>query len=372
MNYKNLKKNVPILELYFGISLALLVLTNLRIFGKIGFGEILCALSLLVLFFKKEKSSNLSGNFHIVFLYLLFISFPLTVIRFVFGFSGQIPQDILAFFLSFGFVYALIKSNLDFGYFFKVYILALLFIIIVAYAFDFDFAWYGGVRFTGGAKNPNQLALFLVAGLIFLQVTDWRLVFKILISALFIFFGIESKSDAFSVFLITSIFGLAFYPFFRIQPIVTIFISFACLVLLYLYAYGYINEFIIDFMYSADVEAARLVLAKNGILAWLNDPGTLILGNGFGAFSGFDSFQGTEAHNTYIDLLSQIGLIGLICVFWGTPKNIVEALKIKPSLGIIFIAFLVFITFHYSGRQPIFWVLILTLPYLNYYLSRKI
>jgi hypothetical protein len=98
--------------------------------------------------------------------------------------------------------------------------------------------------------------------------------------------------------------------------------------------------------------ATRSTLAWHGLLAWSVSPW---VGWGPGAFSGehfpFESF---EAHNSWVDWATNAGLLGLLAYLQLVVRHghgLSKQRRLAP-----FLALLVFSTFQYTFRQPIFWM----------------
>jgi len=104
----------------------------------------------------------------------------------------------------------------------------------------------------------------------------------------------------------------------------------------------------------------RIALLKNSIEAWKLSP---IFGLGPGAHSGLEGpFGGKESHNSFMDLLTNTGIVGVIAflvlmawVAYGTFR----LGDIYGFLGLIVLT--IFATGHLMIRHPIFWFLVISL-----------
>jgi len=230
----------------------------------------------------------------------------------------------------------------------------------IVYAENFD-------RFSGLSQNPNQLALYLlpvpffsVIAYVFGKKNRWSLMAEITLiviinalvlgKALFIGWGLS----LIFIFIIGNVwFGNI--QVFKVKFLLRIFFSVTALIasvpvffLLYSGAIAGSQE---------DQGSIRIQLWENGIKAWTD---SFFLGHGPGHYSGLDyPYEGMESHNLLIDWLSSYGLFGssvLIALFvW-------LFIYFYKQRAWIIIALLITImiqsTFHFYGRQPLFWLLL--------------
>lgn len=100
----------------------------------------------------------------------------------------------------------------------------------------------------------------------------------------------------------------------------------------------------------------RVTLWVNGIKAVTY---SLWVGNGPGHYSGFEGpFQNKEAHNTLIDWATQTGILGtgLLLGYWVWILRKHARVGNTAAIGLI-IGLGAFALFHYTLRQPLFWLL---------------
>ena len=104
---------------------------------------------------------------------------------------------------------------------------------------------------------------------------------------------------------------------------------------------------------SGDQDTDREILWQNGIVAWQYRP---IFGNGAGAWSGLGPFQAVEAHNSFIDWLSMVGLIGAAPLAYCTLSlfRLNFRQHVVSITGII--ALMTFFLFHFVFRLPPVWL----------------
>ena len=86
------------------------------------------------------------------------------------------------------------------------------------------------------------------------------------------------------------------------------------------------------------------MLYKHGLLAALNSP---VVGLGAGVFSGISGpLQQFESHNTFIDLMTNGGIILSALFYYPFIRAIVSLYKDNPYKSAVITAFLAFTLFH--------------------------
>ncbi|HEY5622243.1 MAG TPA: O-antigen ligase family protein [Gammaproteobacteria bacterium] len=234
--------------------------------------------------------------------------------------------------------------------------------------------WYQAIRFRGWSENPNQLALMLLALPFFCvwayQRTESgsRRLWIAACLGISLIAGALSLSEALYLAWGAS-FGLCFLAWFASYyrsparsplsamwrnvtlPSVLIGVCIAVVVPLVVRAV----EIAAAIYAIGNQGSTRLAVWRHGFEAALYSP---LFGLGPGAYSGTTGpFQGSEAHSTFIDVLSQAGLLGLtaylmLLIFVG------RRLVASRELAFVgaFSALVIFSCFHYVLRQPIFWL----------------
>lgn len=229
---------------------------------------------------------------------------------------------------------------------------------------------YFDVRFTGLAQNPNQTALLalgtlnvLVISLLRFEQNDRIMRWMILATIpLTLVYGLATLSDALLVALpVWGLFtGLLLLERMQVKRWVAIvigivFVAVFTLVLAILMPglFGLIGSGIQDQLATGSQDTDRQLLWRHGLQAFSE---SVWVGNGPGAWSGFGGpYQGQEAHNSFIDWLSITGVLGLF------PVLIVLAglARTDPRFRLVraagFFTLVVFATFHFTFRLPIFW-----------------
>ena len=101
----------------------------------------------------------------------------------------------------------------------------------------------------------------------------------------------------------------------------------------------------------------RVTLWRHGMEAVSMSPA---FGWGPGAHSGFETpFEGTESHNSYIDLAAQAGLpvaLGVIALCGLAMAFATRSGAVPIALGLLSLAVLA--VFHNLLRQPVFWFML--------------
>jgi O-antigen ligase len=241
--------------------------------------------------------------------------------------------------------------------------------------------WYGGVRFAGWAKNPNQMALFALTmpflGWFLMQQTQGPFRKTVYVAAIggAIALGLASMSDALRVAWVGTLGTVGGILWLR--SIVEgrgrfLFIPYI-LVPLTVTSFGVV--FGEDFVLKAQEVMQRIyeegeqgekrfTLWLYGLQAIRQSP---LVGFGPGAYSGmFGPFGGSEAHNSYIDWGMSTGVLGILLHVGLFAWCALRALRAGSlSLFAIVEALAIFSLFGYSLRQPIYWlmlVLVLAFP----------
>lgn len=352
-------------------AISLVLQTNYRLSEEIGVGEIGLALfvtfAIASCFATPAKTPTLSEHPLpvLTLLYLLAIVLPVTALNAFYQTYGIEFRDLLAYLLCALTTFALATQESRTR---EIALLTLgitLAMVSLQYLFgEVNDAWYATTRFTGGAKNPNQLALYIVCLTLFAAIYIDKPLMKSVSIGILVFFGLASQSDAFlaylamtvGIFLLTLIVPSRY--FLLVAPM--------SLLVLLIVGIWFLND-IADMLGTqwagADQGGSRLTLYINGIKAWLDSPLTFVLGNGAGNFSGLHApFQGWEAHNTPIDTLTIGGLLGLVAIYFFPVKCAIDIYRLDQK--VIFactVGLIVFSFFHLVIRHPIFWIAIFVL-----------
>ncbi|TDL76477.1 O-antigen ligase family protein [Peribacillus frigoritolerans] len=387
---KKLQKKVSFSVIWFSAGLILSTATQLRIPGSpIGPGEIILLLWMMMTFtiqfkyrgiFITSLSRKLVPFWFFMFLCLFIgtmVSIYLGVLVPGFGrtFLAYLFSSLLFIVLSFEKnwktqVLMIAKITVS------VTVSVLLFLLIFNPRYStigpID-SWNGSIRFLGWSKNPNQVAMnvtiFLYMSLYLSSIakTSLRKAWYISLSAACVWIGIETKSDAMSVAL-SSGFVILFISFWIrkaadtqigywsgawLKVLLPALLCFTAVIFSPLIYQG-LKQDIAAISEEGDQGEHRFILWENGIKAIESSP---LFGLGPGAYSGEDApFQGMEAHNTFIDMGMNVGLVG-ICLFLGFLCWIGYLLIIKKEFilftGLVTVIF--YTLFHFTLRHPMFW-----------------
>ena len=362
------------LEVIIGLCLALILQTNYRIFGEsIGLGEIGLAASIayiMILHVIHPPKSNIHRRYLLswcLLSYLLAVLLPVTAINVLFETPGTSFRDFLAYLLSAILLINLTSDRINVSIIACSVVVCTLVLISLQFFFGGDTAYYHSTRFTGGAKNPNQLALYMCCCLLLTVIFIKKKFIKLPLIAAIIFFGFKSESDAFTVALALTFIALALAnlvsrEYSTISLTIVISAVLLCLAIVVLFFFE-LAAYLEQQWAAADEGGARKALYINGLGAWLSSPPTFFIGNGAGSFSGItESFQDSEAHNTPIDTLAMGGILGLFCFYYFPIKYIINAYSLNQrivfscAVGLICFSF-----FHFVARHPIFWFSIFAL-----------
>jgi hypothetical protein len=235
-------------------------------------------------------------------------------------------------------------------------------------------------RFRGWSENSNALALLCVAVAVlplYVAETATRTAPRILAWGLCIlplYVGVLTKSDSFTLFLVTAgplLVLLKLWTWIRsIDRQLTYRGAFAGLSLLVL---PLILAGAASAVATADVSIGRAVTEvyednhqgderlKLWREAWRRGINSGMLGLGPGAHILDSKFKrqpppNFEAHNTFLDLFTQGGLLSIVVFLWLTATAFLAAVRAHVvSLSALLCGLLVFGMFHLIVRHPIFW-----------------
>lgn len=350
-------------EFTAGASLAFVLLTGSRFAPGIGIGEIGLSISVLVGILRSI------GNGKFLFyddawrlpvyalVYISLILFPITLVGVLAETPGTSMRDWFAYALSLIFVLSLRVGRADASFIGRAFLCTLAVILLYQYLYGGSLVWFSN-RFTGGAKNPNQLALYCACAALVSIVAFERYWWRIISIGYFLVFGLLAKSDAYHAALAVVVALGAVSGVISRRHILSfgLLISLGAVVLVSAYG-GVLDGFLGGEWKGADEGGERATLYVHGLMAWLHSPLSFFLGNGAGNFSGISrAFGGSEAHDTPIDLLTIGGLVGVIVLYWYPLRFAFQA---YASRRVILLAFygglLIFSLFHFVARQPVWW-----------------
>ena len=350
-------------ETFLGIGLGLGYLTSLRFIGKVGLSEIMILISIIILLSKNYKvffiyKRNLENYIKIYILFALILQLPLvTLTTFLVTDYASDPKYVISFIM--GGVLAFLLSNASQFNEFNFSKLTLFFFYTFVGTNLITFIFFPSLmevaRYTGGAENPNQLAVYATSLSLLLIIYQRKL--AIIGLPAIVWIVILTKSDNFllTVYL-TIIFYLVFVFFFHSTHKFSLRVIFF-LIISTLVSSVLINVYsdeLLELWLVADTGNFRTTLMRNGLEVVSQSP---IIGWGAGSFSGYRPFGTYEAHSTPIDLAMQLGIIFPILFYGIMIVAMFRKIMDKEYLVAAFIVgFIVSGLFHFTARHFTFWV----------------
>ncbi|WP_222705313.1 O-antigen ligase family protein [Bacillus marasmi] len=317
---------ILMMVLFFGF-------TSLR-FGGFGIGEIIllffCILQLI-----GQRSIVLSIEKHLFSLfwisYLFVISIGYCVNRF-FDINPQFVSFdyqayIVVLFLCFTFEtlfkessFVHLYSIIRFIYFIGLAMIGVLFILFLEgyrVLFGYYITYAGSDIFSPFANDYHQFAYF-VAPLPFIGLyiftKENNFIIKILAVLgvlLSVDIGLATTSStlvaAWILALLVLVISMITFGLKRLRDDASLLLVLLCIgSFILLFNYEKIFVIIQDFFYADSNGGSRLTIWTNAMKAWLHSP---VFGLGPGSFSGEHVFDGYEAHNTFLQILTQGGVV---------------------------------------------------------------
>jgi hypothetical protein len=234
---------------------------------------------------------------------------------------------------------------------------------VLQYRYGGVAAWFGTIRFSAGANNPNQAAIYILVASI-LTCRCFRLIIAVPILLLLGFFGYATKSDA---LIVSAIFTTIISSVLALVPRRHTFLAFNLLFVAGVVFLGVNFETyssrLAESWGAADIGNSRFALYMNGIRAWLDTPFNFFLGHGVGSLSGvIGPFYGMESHNTFIEILCVGGIVGFFLVGRLLLTLIITSLRTLQFFSVATITGLaIFALFHVVFRTPCYWYCIATI-----------
>lgn len=356
-----MKIRMPSKYILLGTGLALMLQTNFRFAGPVGAGELL---AVAFIFLKLAQHALLGREMvmrrpdTLTLQYLSIICLivaPATLLSSALNVPGTNMRDLLAYGFVCAVLLALPQSRRDMTAMIAAFLFVTYATIIAQYLVGGSAAYYSS-RFTGGAKNPNQLGLYLVASVVLVTYLP-NLWVRVGVISLAMFFGVASSSDAF----LAAAFGasvisvmLRVFPPRAVLYVMPVLFLMAYIALIYS---GWLDLFN-PLWAQADEGGARISLYLSAIQAWTDSIFSVVFGFGAGSYSGLDGpFQEAEAHNTVLDMATVAGIFGLflfpLIPLWMVMDSLSKKFRFVPA---VLMALIAFGLFHFVGRQPVFWV----------------
>jgi hypothetical protein len=369
----------------FAFAVTFILQSSMRFLPGVGLGEILLLLviasSIYASILSPERLPKLNDAVfpYSINFYVFTILFLITALNFYLQTIGTSFRDFIAYALSGLMLFALAlhkEKTMDIA---KLVVHFSVLLIALQYFFgdqtNFDIKENDPLsfqRFKAGANNPNQLALYLVCLITISLLVVENKYLKFFYYILFTYFGLLTFSDALLAFLavsITSYFFLLVIPKRHIYVGITgyLFLLISLLSLFFDQSFNFLSEQFNE----RDQGNARFILYWNGLLAWIDNPISIIFGNGAGNYSGLYGPYGLfEAHSGPIDTLAMGGLVGLLILFFYPIRFIYQAFIMQEKLLFsLLLGLSFFCLFHFLIRHPIYWF---TLFVVYTYIDQKL
>lgn len=231
----------------------------------------------------------------------------------------------------------------------------------VDYEFEFE-------RFSFLSNNPNQFALFLAIPLAFSvssMVGKGRLNFNHICFFGFVFaLMVASVSKALILSSMTFFLVCGFYSLIvknrnQASYFAKILKAFILLLSASLIIYASKLTYVGIAMPGSQIGQGdtRVRLWENGVSAWMD---AFTFGNGPGHFSGYEApYDGYEAHNFFIDFAASYGATGLFLFILFIFSIIFPVFRSRNVFAVALIFINLFLSlFHFYGRQPVFWIIL--------------
>jgi hypothetical protein len=357
---------------FFGVFLALASQTKYRFLGPVGIGEIGLALIVPASFLiktgvRESQSLHRWGVFAILYIFCVLV--PVSLIHAASPNSAVYNielsnrfREIVSLLLG---VLVFLWSIKFYNYRFvsaQAFVVTVIVLIILQYRFGGDAAWFGTIRFSGGANNPNQIAIYILVASI---LTFWcfRPIVAVPLLILLGYFGYATMSDALiaaAILTTVIVVALVFVP--RRHTFLAFNLLFVGGVVFLGLNFEKYAARLTESWAEADIGNSRFALYSNGISAWLDTPFDFFLGHGVGSLSGMiGPFYGMESHNTFIEILCVGGILGFLIVVRLFLEVMVTSLRTLQLFPIAtFTGLAVFAFFHVVFRTPCYWFCIAT------------
>jgi O-antigen ligase len=360
-------------------SILSLALTSLRLNDNVGVGELIIVLSFFyyMLHIKKINRSGEFSNpnkFIFSFFVLLLCGFIYTSFFIKELHTEEYFTNAIRTFIAYLFSIAnafllcqIINSERDFLYLIKSIILYFNLVIGVSFLLlfpQFIESIFSPIRFYGFSKNPNQLASLgiVVPFLIFYlrQNKDISFYYTLFSIIIVILLAVVVKSDALFYALIFSGCAYTLLNFKNLKFEKKVFFFFIIIYIFFNYIYEALFSYVLKTNTEGDQSDVRYLLWNNALEGLLHSP---ILGFGPGSFSGLTGpFEGAESHNTFIDLFTNVGLIGLLLFLFFLYRIFFKLYILNENfLLLTLLSITIFSVFHNILRHPLYWIVVFSL-----------
>jgi len=363
-------------------------LTSLRIY-KIGPAELLIFIWSIIIIFcslRKKKEKSIFWGFWLRFMFLLFIGFLIAMLKDATN-SGWILDSLTYLFFT-SFIYALTIYCKNKGSNELIKILMKVFVISgIFYSFLYCYGtfinasflgldlWYGESRFTAGAMNPHQFA-YLAGPMVFVGLFliknkkegKVKTLLLIILIVLFLLMSLATQSSTLiAVFFLQACVFIYLSAVTDRNPKIRILkiLIFTCILAIFMVTfYERINNEFWSWVSSDENGLGRFELLAYAIESFNISP---IFGLGPGGHVWtYDGIM--ESHNTYMELLLNSGILGLLN-YLILVISILAIIK-KDKYAVLIVTFFVFYGFGgYALRRPMLWFLVIFIVYI--FLNKK-
>lgn len=354
-------------DLLLIVGLCLAPMTGLRIW-KVGPAELLCFIWGLRYFPKRIYRINSITRFFCTFLGAMLIG---TIIGYIIAPNELVLNDwftwIFLTYIALAMYEGLIEYDLEYNekllncfcFISAIWYLVLyLYSIYVSKSFLGAPLWYIGVRYTGGAQNPHQVAV-LMCGITFCflrNIIKKRLIVPSgigLIVAVFIECQTASSTGIAAIFLgiLAMIMVLTIYRLNSISAKVCILtLELLIGVAVLAFAYPIIYRYFYTWLSSDSNGIGRLTLFSQIGNAFEKSP-IFGLGPGMHALWGMDT---KEFHNTYLEIIAATGIVGFLAFLILTVRSI-KTLLYDPTFIPVLVAIYGYGLAGFAMRRLAYW-----------------
>lgn len=228
---------------------------------------------------------------------------------------------------------------------------------------------YEDGRLQAASENPNQFALFLCPTPFIIAGSRKNWYYKVATVVPILLAGFVTLSDALVIAWLIGLSMFVAHAYYIKLPGSSLVskVTGVAMVLLPLFLISFMWLFYSEIMSTVDLYgtktyesqsrqgATRVELWKNGLQAFYASP---LYGWGGGGQSGMGGpFRGEEAHNTLIDWVAATGLIGGVSFVAMMVFVVYSCIRSRHSFAFgLIVSMLTFSVFHYTLRNPIFWI----------------
>jgi len=370
----------------FIFSIITMLFTQLRLFHlPIGIGEIaLLLLGLISTLELYQKRKNIMAIFNHIFVFFWFIIFFILLTSYTWVNVMNIHSsdtNVIHDILSYGFIlysimlFLLLKKyyNLNFDLLMEriSYYSVLIYAVLLAITYCFGellgitLNYENVARYVGLSANANQLALMFTVIPFFILYFNKNNVTNLyenkysniilFILSIFIVYWIASRGLNIAI-IIGCCFIVMYYIYSRFSNRKILLLSIIISIIISIFVfYSYMDLVKLFFYKGIGSYTHRLELWGNAMELITFSP---IIGFGPGAHVStvVDPSHHWEVHNTFLDLLLQVGILGLFAYIFLLYKIGNNLIKHKQRILLVaFCALILFSSVHFVFRHPIFW-----------------